>query len=650
MIVATAGHVDHGKTQLVKAITGIDTDTLAEEKKRGLSIDIGFAYLPIEGQPSIGFIDVPGHDRFIKNALCGLSAANFILLVVAADDGPMPQTEEHLSVIDLLDTRNGAIVISKIDRVSSNLVEEVDAKIKQLVKNTLLSNWPTFQVSSISNNGIDELKSFLVQHHLTAVGSKPDLVFKTNFRLAVDRVFEKKGAGLIVTGTIFAGRVSLNDRVTLAGSKMQLRVRSLHVHNKEAEFGMQGQRCAINLAGSELRKGQIKRGDWVVSDQVSTQVNRFDAEICIINTSPRPLTHWTPVHLHHAASESTARVAVLENKPIKPGEKGLVQIVSDHPISAVFGDNFIIRDQSAKITLGGGKVIDIFPPKRGRCRPDRIEWLKQLKQGDTQAALQALLSSCPAGVNLHQYAVNRNLTEQAASEVFQQQVMIELNEKKQRVGFSNEMIKKHCDSILQALKSCHLQASERHSFSESELLGKAKFPFPLYLLKTFLVRLLKESAVKNNSGGYSLASHKNAFNQEESALWQAVNQAMIKTGIRGMTIREVAVEVDFPAKQLKFFLVKIYHDGLIVKLATSLYILPSCLTQLRKLLEQLIKENDEEFFTVAEFRRASGIGRNRCIEILECFDTKGITRRIDEGRKILPAATDVFDKLLKKVN
>lgn len=650
MIVATAGHVDHGKTQLVKSLTGIDTDTLAEEKKRGLSIDIGFAYLAVEGQPSIGFIDVPGHDRFIKNALCGLSSADFVLLVVAADDGPMPQTEEHLAIIDLLDIRKGAIVISKIDRVSADQIEVANFKIKQLVKNTLLSHWPTFQVSSISNSGVEELKSFLVQHRLTAVNSKPDIVFKTNFRLAVDRVFEKKGAGLIVTGTIFAGRVCLNDRVTISGSKIQLRVRGIHVQNNKAEFGIQGQRCAINLAGNNLRKDQIKRGDWVTSGLVANPVTRFDAEIQIINNSPRPLAHWTPVHLHQAASETTARIAVLENQSIKPGEKGLVQIVTDHSVGAFFGDYFIIRDQSAKATLGGGKVIDIFPPKRRRAHPDRIEWLKQLKQGEDQAVLKVLLSSCPTGVNLNQFARNRNLTEQAASTIFEQQEMIEFNEKDQRVGFSNEMLKKHCDSILQALRSCHLQASEKNSFSELELRGKAKFHFPLYLLKAFLERLLKESTINNNSGGYSLASHKNAFKQEENALRQAVNQAMITAGVRGMTIREIAAETNFPAKQLDLFISKLCREGLLVKISKNLYILPSCLAQLQKAIEQQIEKNDDQIFTIAEFKTMSGIGRNRCVEILECFDAKGITRRIEEGRKILPAATGVFDKLLKKVN
>jgi len=650
MIVATAGHVDHGKTQLVKALTGIDTDTLTEEKKRGLSIDIGFAYLPVTGQSSIGFIDVPGHERFIKNALCGLSAADFVLLLVAADDGPMPQTVEHLSIIDLLGIRNGAIVISKIDRVSAERIETVNSQVRQAVKNTALNCWPTFQVSSNSNSGIEELRSFLVQHGLTTADSKPELDLKANFRLAVDRVFEKKGAGLIVTGTIFAGIVNLDDLVTIAGSGAQLRVRGLRIQNSQSEFGIQGQRCAINLAGSNLRKDQIKRGDWVTSGRVAKPVSRFDAEIRIINNSPRPLAHWTPVHLHHAASGTTARIAVLEKQSIKPGEKGLVQIVSDHPVGAIFNDYFIIRDQSAKVTLGGGRVIDIFPPIRGRSRPERIEWLKCLNNGNTQDALNALITFCPAGVNLNQFSMNRNLSEQAALEVFKQQKMVVLIFENQKIGFSNETIKRHCDSILLALKSCHLQAPERSSFTESELLKQTKFQFPLYLLKAFLERLVKMPVINNSSGGFSLANHKKTFYKEEEILWQAVNQAMISAGVRGMMINEIAMLINLSSKQFNLFISKLCSEKLLVKLSKGLYILPSCLAQLQKVVEQKIEKNNDQVFTITEFKVASGIGRNRCIEILECFDTKGITKRTDKGRKILPASTDVFDKLLKKID
>ena len=646
MIVVTAGHVDHGKTQLVKAITGIDTDTLAEEKRRGLTIDIGFAYLPVEGHPSIGFIDVPGHDRFVKNALCGLSAADFVLLVIAADDGAMPQTEEHLSIIDLLNIRHGAIVFSKIDRVSVGRIDAVKTQIDTLSKNTTLENWPKYLVSSVSRQGIEELRNFLVQQVLTEDSKKVHYLTGSNFRMAIDRSFDKKGTGLVVTGTIFSGIVSIGDPVTIAGTGMRLRVRGLRIQNSESDCGQQGQRCAINLAGADLRKDQVKRGCWVTSETVAEPVDRFDAEIRIIKNSSKPLTHWTPVHLHHASSETTARVAVLEKKPIKPGQSGLVQIVSALPLGAAFGDYFIIRDQSARVTLGGGRVIDIFPPKRGRSRPERIARLKKLHQNDAQAALKALLVSCQAGVDLDQFVANRNLTAAISGE----EGMVVMYVGNRRIGFSKEMLQTHCQSILQALEKCHQHSPDASGFSETGLLRQTKFQFPTSLLKIFLDRLLHQSSIENNRGGYSLAKNQTSLSAEDKARWQAISKAMESAGNRGMSVTEVLMEIDLPLKDLNLFLSRISRSGLIVKLSASLYILPSCLTRIRKVIEQQTRKNGDQAFTVAEFRNVSGVGRNRCIEILECFDVKGITKRIGQGRQLLPTAADAFEKFLEKID
>lgn len=415
MIIATAGHVDHGKTELVKALTGVDTDTLAEEKKRGLSIDIGFAYLPVERDSSIGFIDVPGHDRFIKNALCGLASADFVLLLVAADDGPMPQTREHLAIIDLLGIRRGAIVISKCDRASSERVVEVREAITRLTEHTTLADWPLLPVCCFDQHSVERLSKHLVSEAAIKTDTGV-LVEQYNFRLAIDRVFVKKGAGLIVTGNIFSGSIKLGDRVVIAGKDQTLRVRGLHIQNSEAQVGVAGQRCAINLAGTELNRQKISRGNWVTTPDTIVPVYRFDAELRLLDDAGS-LKHWTPVHLQYAASECTARVAVLEGGSIKSGDTGLVQIVSDKPVAAVFGDRFIIRDQSARKTLAGGQVIDIDPPKRGRAKPDRLRFLRVSNQHEAKNALQNLLENCPEDVDPNKFARNRNLTAQVAAEL-----------------------------------------------------------------------------------------------------------------------------------------------------------------------------------------------------------------------------------------
>jgi selenocysteine-specific elongation factor len=601
MIVATAGHVDHGKTRLVEALTGVDTDTLAEEKKRGLSINIGFAYLPIDTGTNIGFIDVPGHDRFIKNALCGLAAADFVLLVIAADDGPMPQTEEHLSIIDLLGVRRGAIVINKVDRVSPARVAELKTRIGDLTKGTTLESAPLYCVSANTGDGVDSLRNHLLNQVEVKTPCLAETCQQNNFRLAVDRTFIVNGVGLIVTGTIFSGEICIDDRVKIAGTGMRLRVRGLRVQSQQATSGRQGQRCAINLAGTELRKDLIGRGSWVTSDRAPSPVSRFDASIRVLPQNLRPLAHWTPVHLHLAASEVTARVAVLAGKSIEPGATGLVQIVLDRPLGAVFADRFIIRDQSARITIGGGQVLDIFPPKRGRARAERIAWLTQIHYSDPQEALLHLLNTCPQGVNLEQFASNRNLTEHEESTVYDAVAMEMIETDSGRTGFSRTFWQQHCDAILQA----------------KEL---------------------------------ELTSPQNRMNMEDEVIWNAVETILNTSGLRPLSVAEIAKETSTDTRELSAFLKRAGRDGLITRISATLVIKPAALTRIFALLKQLVEQGDDGIFTVAAFRDASGIGRNRCIEMLEFFDARRITIRVDQGRRLLATAENNFASILKKVS
>ncbi|MCP4469531.1 MAG: selenocysteine-specific translation elongation factor [Gammaproteobacteria bacterium] len=645
MIIATAGHVDHGKTRLVEALTGVDTDTLAEEKKRGLSIDIGFAYLPLEDAFSIGFIDVPGHERFIRNALCGLAAADFVLLLVAADDGPMPQTREHLSIIELLGVGQGAIVISKADRVSASRIERVHDELSDMLAQSPLAGWSRYVVSALSRQGVDELHERLLARALTSPLAAASDCSETNFRMSIDRAFEIRGAGLVVTGTIAAGSVRQGDPVTIAGSTMQLRVRALRVQDEEMDCGRQGQRCAINLAGSGLHKDQVRRGSWVTSARAVAPVERFDAELRIVNDSPRPLRHWTPVHLHLAAAQTTARVAVLADGAIAPGEQGLVQVVGDRPVGAAFGDRFIIRDQSARVTLGGGRVLDIFPPRRGRARPERIVWLRQMRQDDAREALLGLLCTSYSGVDLARFAVNRNLTREAEAEICEVGDMVVLNLARRRVGFPAQMAKAHCDQILQALRDCHRDHAGAAGFTREQIRARMDSKPATELFEGFLDRLLRQSVVRVDAAGYSLSTHRPGPNAADVEAWSAIEATLSANGLRPMTFAELAQATRLSAPRLRALVARAARDGLIVKLSAQLLLLPSRLEEMRKLIAKLAGQKGEQGFSVADFRDASGIGRNRCIEILECCDARGITLRGAQGRQLLPAAERAFAKL-----
>jgi selenocysteine-specific elongation factor len=655
MIVVTAGHVDHGKTLLVKALTGVDADTLAEEKKRGLTIDIGFAYLPLPDLPSIGFIDVPGHERFIKNALCGLATADFVLLLVAADDGPMPQTREHLAIIDLLGIKQGAIVISKVDSVPAARVDAVRRELDLLRVNTELESWPVFAVSAVLGEGVDALRDALqVKAEVepgAGIGESALLEgdIETNFRMPLDRAFDIKGSGLVVTGTVFSGSITVGDAVTIAGSNLKLRVRGLRVHNAEHDSGHSGQRCAINLSGSGLRKAQIRRGNWVTSPCVAAPITRFDAEIKIVNDSLRPLRHWTPVHLHLGASQTTARVAVLSGGAIAPGKEGLVQLVCDHAIGATFGDRLIIRDQSARHTLGGGRVLDIFPPLRGRAHADRLVWLQQMRQDDPISALRGLLETSISGVDLAQFIANRNLAGALQAKVLQAEGGLVLNLEGRRIGFSTSIATAHANAILQGLERCHQRQPQAHSFTRAELRGQLQQKLSPRLLQGVIEWLQQRELVivdgRVDGKGYALCARQADLNPHEVEQWQLIESALSGNGLRPMTVAELVQTTQFSQSQLKPLLERLSRVGRVVKLSSSLLMLPASLSELQQLLGKLQERSSDGIFSVAEFRDACGIGRNRCIEILESFDARGITRRSGSGRCLLPSADGSFAKL-----
>ena len=350
MIIATAGHIDHGKTALVKALTGIDTDRLPEEKKRGMSIDLGFAYHPLSSGQVLGFVDVPGHERFIRNMLAGVTGIDYALLIVAADDGPMPQTEEHLAILDLLGVRDGVIALTKIDRVDAARLEEVTTEIEVLIAGSGLEGADIMPVSAINGTGVDDLRV----HLETMTDLIGDREGEGHFRLAIDRCFSVQGAGLVVTGGVFSGKVNVGDHLTLSPQGIDVRVRGIHAQNKESEAGVSGQRCALNITGADLKSTEVHRGGWLVANDIHAPVARFDARLRVLKSEARPLRHWTPVHVHLGAAELPGRIAVLGEKSIAPGSSGLVQVVLDRRIGVLKGDGFILRDQSAQRTIAGG--------------------------------------------------------------------------------------------------------------------------------------------------------------------------------------------------------------------------------------------------------------------------------------------------------
>ncbi|MEM7777388.1 MAG: selenocysteine-specific translation elongation factor [Pseudomonadota bacterium] len=644
MIIATAGHVDHGKTSLVRALTGVDTDRLPEEKKRKLTIDLGFAYLPIDDELTIGFVDVPGHERFIRNALCGLAGADFVLFVVAADDGPMPQTREHLAIASLMGISKGAIALTKIDRVEADWLEVVRDEVADLFSRTALRNAPLFPVSAETGEGFAALSAHLSQAARTTE-LRPS---NGRFRLAVDRAFNVVGTGLVVTGTVFSGHVSVGDAVQLAGHDMRMRIRGLHAQNAEAATARAGQRCALNLSGTELRKSEVSRGRWVVCEDVAAPVRKFDARIQVVPDLARALAHWTPVHVHLGAAETTGRIALLEDTKTEPGGSALAQITVDEPIGAVFGDRLILRDQSAQFTFGGGRVLDIHPPRRGRARPERIAILKVSECSDTTEALSALLGASDAGVRIDRFAENRNLTEAERAEVERRCEFQVVNDDAGRIAFSSQVWDGLRSQVFDQLGSRHSgsasgsAASGRNSSGRIELVGRNGRPLSRKLTSIIVDTLVAEGALVRDADGLRLAGQKPKLDGKDAAIWEQVSEVFENSGLRPLTPREIAAQLEMEHISMERFLARAARQGLVAQISKNRFSTLGALRALAGLAEDVAANAPEGLLSVIAFRDQTGVGRNMAIEILEHFDRRRFTQRVGDGREICQPADKVF--------
>ncbi|MBH1997102.1 MAG: selenocysteine-specific translation elongation factor, partial [Burkholderiales bacterium] len=394
MIVGTAGHIDHGKTTLTRALTGVHTDRLKEEQARGISIELGYAYLPLADGTVLGVIDVPGHEKFIRTMASGVTGIDFALLVVAADDGIMPQTHEHLAILQLLGVTRGAVALTKIDRADGARVAQVELEIEALLAGTPLAGSPIFPTAASRDN--DPGVAALLAHLTQVARSLPQRDERRLFRLGVDRVFTLSGQGTIVTGTALAGRVQVGDMLQLAPGGAQARVRSIHAQNRAAGTGMAGQRLALNLAGIERER--IERGNWIVAPELAQCSERLDVELTLLPDAGVQLKAWSPLHVHLGAAHQLARAVMLDGETLSPGQTGRVQLVFETPMHGVPGDRFVVRNAQATQTVGGGMVLDPFGPARKRRSPARLAWLAALAAFVAQGDIAALLAQSPLGL------------------------------------------------------------------------------------------------------------------------------------------------------------------------------------------------------------------------------------------------------------
>jgi len=628
MIVATAGHIDHGKTLLVKTLTGVDTDRLPEEKARGISIDLGFAYLPLPGGGLIGFVDVPGHERFIRNMLAGVCGIDFALLVVAADDGIMPQTIEHLNILDLLHVKRGAAVVTKIDRVDAARVEEVRSAVSGLLASTQLAHAPVLPVSAVAGAGIDELRALLFGEAKQQAARHTE---GQHFRYAVDRTFTVAGSGTVVTGTVFSGAVKTGDKLTISPAGIPVRVRGIQIQGKPAERAGAGERCALNLTGAEL--DSVRRGDWVLAQELHRPTQRLHARVTVLAAEEHSLDHWTPVHLHVATSDVTARLATRRGESVAPGAGAVVQLVLDQPVCALRGDRFIIRDQSATRTLGGGFVLDPFAPATRRSSRERLAELKALEADAPEDAFAALLASGERPIDLGRFELLYNLTAQRAARLYEKSSVVELG-KDRRVAITQARYSAVRDAVLAELAAFHRQQPQAVGADVEALRKKISADIDSDAFGSVLRRLADERKLEASGSLARLPGHNATANAADDRLWQTVRPALEACGYNVPPLRELALQVKLKEAMVKDFLYRKAKSGEVMRVTGDRFYPRSTLATLAAVAHATAQAQPNGQFTAAQYRDATGIGRSLAIEILEFLDSLGITQRVGDTRKM----------------
>ncbi|MEO6748128.1 MAG: selenocysteine-specific translation elongation factor [Casimicrobiaceae bacterium] len=625
MIVATAGHVDHGKTALVKALTGIDTDRLPEEKARGISIDLGFAYADTPAGACIGFVDVPGHERFVRNMIAGVCGIDAVLLVVAADDGVMPQTREHLAIADLLGIKRGLIAISKVDCASSARMLGLRHEIAALLEGTGLVGVEIVETSVVTGAGVDELRS-----RLYAAADERALADQQQrrFRYAIDRAFSVAGSGTVVTGTVFQGSVARGDRLKLAPSGVEVRVRGIQKAHLAVETAQAGERCALNLAGVERQ--HATRGHWVVADDATT--TRLDVRLRVLADAPA-IGHWASVHLHIGTSDVNARIAMAGGATLASGSSGMVQLLCDAPISAVVGDRFIVRDHSAQRTLGGGFVVDPYPPRRTASRTVRSVQLDAMATLSPQRALPALLAVSAGGVDLALFGRAFNLEPAYRDQIAREAGAQIVCEDPPR-ALPGDVVVEIKNAIVVALARFHRESPQAKGLELEMLRPLVARALQVETFVQLVRRVAAELNIEVTGSMVRRIGHVATANHADELLWQRVMPNLLDAGVRGQLLSELAADLHIQASVLADFLHRKSASGDVVRVTSERFYPREVLAQLAAFATELASQSPDQSFIAARFRDRAGVNRAVAIQILECLDRIGITQRVGDARKI----------------
>ena len=616
IIIGSAGHIDHGKTALVRALTGIDTDRLKEEKQRGISIDLGFAHLQISQNVRLGFVDVPGHERFIKNMLAGVGGIDLVLFVIAADESIKPQTREHFDICRLLGIRNGIVVLTKSDLVDDDLIELVRLEVDEFVRGSFLENAPMVAVSSTTGAGLAELRAEIEKK----AASVPEKNASQYFRLPIDRAFSMRGFGTVVTGTLVSGSVRVEQEVEMHPARQRLRVRGIQVHGASVPEATAGQRTALNIAGVEA--AEMRRG------MLLAEAGRFHATTqvdCVFEllSSAKPLKHRAPVHFHAGTAEVEAEVRRLRGTDaLAPGARDYVRFLLSEPLLLVPGDRFIVRMFSPVVTIGGGTVLDIAAPRR--AGPERMRTLESALLGERIALL---VSEARYGMGMSELVARTGLLEADIRKAAEAAPVIGF-ESPQFWLLDSKWAAGQLEAIHETLKQFHRKNPLLGGLSKQELRSKQLPGAPAWLLDALLTRAKTLAA---DGETVRLASHQISLKQDEADASAKIEHAFQAAGLAVPSMNEVLGKSGVEPKSARNILQLLLRDKRLVRVSDELVFHASAIRSLRELLAK--KKGAR--FAVPEFKDWTGVSRKYAIPLLEFLDREHVTRREGDARVVL---------------
>jgi len=628
-IIGTAGHIDHGKTELIKALTGTDTDRLKEEKLRGISIELGFAELPLSEGMSAGVVDVPGHEHFIRNMLAGATGFDMVLLVVAADDGVMPQTIEHLAIIDLLGVEEGVIAISKADLVNEEMLELVKEDVIEALRGTAIEGAEIVITSSRTGRGLGELEE--------AISRVAEKVRRRDaegpFRLPVDRVFTLKGIGTVITGTLWEGSVADYDQAVIQPSGRKVRVRNIQVHGKDVERAFAGQRVALNLPG--VSKDEIARGDVVGTPGYLRLSRMIDADLHLLAGAPRPLRNRTRIRLHHATSEVMARVILLGGREeLLPGESAFVQLRLEKPISALYSDRYIIRSYSPITTIGGGRILDSHPRKHKQHDASVLESLSIRERGDPRELLPLVIREGGLPLSYQQLLSRTEVKEKSLQSALDHLVsegkVVEVTGNAPRLFATPDVLASLTERLRTLTGEMHSADALKPGVEKEALRRRMDTGMSAEVFEALLSHAVSLGSLELDAGRVRLAGAGLKLTEEQATRKEAILQALQEGGFSPPLFKELMDITGLDKSELRDYINILLLEKEVEQVNPEYFLARGRLEEAEAIIRSLLRKRGK--LSVGDMKEKLGASRKYSIPLLEYFDRKRVTRRDGDYR------------------